>query len=99
MKTLIKSVAEIWGITIWMLLVGCASYDSQPRMPPTQAGIRQELIGNWYKSQAYVRGESRPPAGDEIEYRPNGTCTYYITSGRLDPNRTPSSARESWPGH
>src|SRR5262245_28329892 len=98
MLSFIKSLLRTGGAAATMLLAGCASNNSQPSLPPTQAAMRQELIGNWYKSQAYVRGEKRPPAGDHIEYRADGTCTYYITSGPYQENLE-SSSRESWPGH
>src|SRR5690349_8779648 len=99
MKTLIRSVAQLGKVMAAVLLAGCASNDSRPSLPPTHAALKQELLGHWYKPQAYVRGEARPPAGDEIEFRANRTCTYYITSGPYNPNLEPSPGRESWPGH
>ena len=99
MLSFFKSLVRNAGATAAILLVGCASNSSQPSRPPTETAIRQELIGDWYKPQAYVRGEKRPPAGDQIEYRADGTCTYYITSGPYHEIQEPSPARESWPGH
>jgi len=99
MKTLSKSFARTSGAMICLFLAGCASDGSRSGLPPTEATIKQKLIGSWFKPQAYVRGEKRPPAGDEIAYRPDGTCTYYITSGSISENQITSSERESWPGH
>ena len=61
--------------------------------------MKQALIGRWYKTQTYVRGEERPPAQPEIEFRANGTSTYHITASDYDPNLRGFSPRESWPGH
>jgi hypothetical protein len=99
MKTLTKSLAQTAVFIVSILILGCASNGAGPSLPANEAGIRQKLIGSWYKPQAYVRGEERPPAGDQIEYRTDGTCTYHITSGPYNANLQSSSRAESWPGH
>ena len=99
MNIFINFVGQCAGAVVVMHFTGCANIGSEPLLPPTEAAMRQELIGRWYKPQTYVRGEERPPTQPEIEYRADGTCTYYITGGQNSSNFQPSLSRESWPGH
>ena len=86
------------GLTMLMPLIGCANLGSEPTVPSTAAAMKQELLGRWYKPQTYVRGEERSAQQPAIEYRADGSCTYYLSSND-NPKIQTSRSHEAWPGH
>ena len=99
MKPFFAFLDQSVGLLAPMLLLGCANVGSQRALPPTEVTMRQEMLGRWYKTQAYVRGEKRPPEQPAIEYRADGTCSYFLAGPQDNSNLHPSLSGEAWPGH
>jgi hypothetical protein len=90
----VEAVVQAVLLTFGILQISCVTNAPEPSLPSTEAAINEKLIGHWYRPQAYTQGKKRPPVREEIVYRADGTCTYYFTSGTLNPNGEPLQNRD-----